>query len=457
MNEEKISIEGAKASTTGSWYPCSAYIFGDFQIYDTSTFRWRVFKPILPPPVCIRTMHRRQRTVPRSTPRTAATRSPPSAIVAEKAGTGGRYAPKFEALPRDSTAAQPPLRTGVEAVSPVTAEAALCYGSAPLSVVRWLPDTTSHDAAVAVTGTCDGSVDELSMYEIRVRHCVESKLVSVIPHSGKVTTIVPDSSGLFVGSSDGHVRMLSHDAELHIVAALPARGYRLEQVAAVAPLRGAATMVFGSDGTVLLADTRGGDGVVVTSLGDAIGFRAACAAGDVVVAGAASSYVSVWDCNGNRVQTLHHDVRGTRVASITVDPAQPHFVLGGTDTGELSIWDRRGNVDAPLSRIEIHNGPVWDLHVVDSRPGLLLSCGEDAKVSLLDFFAASGRAAMGAASEAWCDAGEHWRAQLTQSDVRDVSGRFNGLAINSVAAHPVADLYAFASDAASVTFGCLYH
>lgn len=403
-------------------------------------------------------MDRRRRTVPRSALRSGSTAvatprlesSPPVATAVSPVSPvspSSRYAPYFRATGSD-VSALPPIRTGIETISPVTVEPALCFGHAPLSRVRWLPDGTSK--ATAVVGTADGApgADELTFYNVSVLNTVEASLLDTVPHPGKVSDLSAFEGGVLAASTDGHVRLFRPQTPTSVIAELPTLSAgRREPVAAVAALPGGVVLTFGAHGT--LHSPEGG----IQPRADPVGFRAAAALDRATAAAAGlSGDVGIWDARAGRVQTLGG---GNGACCVSADPAQPHFVLAGTLGGELAVWDRR-MADAPVGRVALHDGPVWELAVVASRPGLLLSCGEDSKVWLMDFSAASGRAAMGTAADKWRDKGEHWRAQLTQSDLRDV-GALSTLAVNSVATHPMADLYAFVSDSASVTFGSLYN
>lgn len=389
-----------------------------------------------------------------------------------------RYVPEFDssrtAAAHGDVQALPPIRTGVEAIHPQICKPHVVYAKAPLTCVRWLP--ASGADAVAVVGTGDGACEEDMLYFHSVhmdRGAVVSRPPRELEHPGKVNDIATSrvSGTAFFASSDGGVRCLptehwSHpDASLEPVAELPAYGLRPEAAVGVAPLAGGSVMAFGASGTLIVADPNLGEDVAHIANADAVGFRSAAPVdpdgGFLAAAAGSSGEVTVWDSRGRTrdsacAHALRHPVRGTLPLCVAVDATQPNFVIAGTASGELCIWDRRGVDKFPLSRVAVHDGFVWDVQVVASRPGLLLSCGEDASVWLMDYGNAAKRAPTGTLGDSWLEAGEYWRAQLTQSDLRDVSP-LNMLGINSVCAHPQADLYAYTSDSASVTFGSLYN
>lgn len=423
-------------------------------------------------------MDSHRRTVPRSARRARSAKAVQEGVgdwgiaVTPSGGEHTRYAPSFDMKsPAAASDALPPIRTGVEAISPQCCEPTIMFSTAPLTRVRWLP--IAGREAVAVAGSGDGGpeMDGVSFYVVRTeKRAVEARLARAVRHTGKVNDIaVSRTTGLlYCGSSDGSLRtMLSYswdenDVQLHDVIKFPEKGLKHESIMGVAPLEGRQCFAFGACGSLVAADIEKGRTLFTIDHADSVGFRAGGAVdpdgGFEAVAAGSSGDISVWDCRvggdlSARTAVLKHNGTGVLPLCVAVDATQPNFVLGGTAAGELAIWDRRGGDGYPLSRIALHDGFVWDVRVVTSRPGLLLSCGEDASVWLMDFGAAAARAAI----DGWRETGECWRAQLTQSDLRNVSAQIPAtLGVNSVCAHPSADLYAYTSDSASVTFGSLY-
>lgn len=156
-----------------------------------------------------------------------------------------------------------------------------------------------------------------------------------------------------------------------------------------------------------------------------------------------SGYVSVWDSRDgldSPVQRLRYPQSGSALLCVDVDRAQTHFVFAGTDNGEVVCWDRRKE-NFPVSRTAPHEGQVWDVRVMNVRPGVLLSCGEDASVLAWDF-----------ASAAYRGVGidEYWTAEVTAGEIHQLAvGRTLG--VNSVDVHPRGDLVAYVSDSSTIT------
>jgi WD40 repeat protein len=343
--------------------------------------------------------------------------------------------------------------------------------------VRWL-HVGGRDAVAAV-GSGDGGpgADTVTLYGVRTDAAaggLQSRVIRKIAHSGKVSDLSTSAgfAALFAASSDGHVRALvdaDADEMLRDVAKMPkGAGGGRESASGVSPLAERKIAAVGANGTLVVADVDLSTIVSSVQGGDAVGFRA-CAAvdpqgGHEVVTAGASGVVCVWDVRvatrtKSAAQTLRHpDCAGGAPLCVTVDASQPQFVVAGTAGGELGIWDRRGGDGFPLSRTTVHDGFVWDARVVaSSRPGLLVSCGEDARVWLMDFAAAAGRGATGGAAAGWRQTGEFWRAELGECDVRSLSAAAGAtLGVNSVDAHPHADLFAYTTDSAAVTFGRLW-
>jgi len=107
-------------------------------------------------------------------------------------------------------------------------------------------------------------------------------------------------------------------------------------------------------------------------------------------------------------------------------------------------WDRRKE-EFPVSSTAPHNGQVWDVRVVNSRPGMLLSCGEDGSVLSWDFLQAAQR---GVGAE------EYWTAEMTAAELKQLAlGKTLG--VNAVDVHEKGDLVAYATDSSTLCFTSL--
>eukprot|EP00177_Eucheuma_denticulatum_P001614 GFKZ01002892.1.p1 GENE.GFKZ01002892.1~~GFKZ01002892.1.p1 ORF type:complete len:401 (+),score=55.73 GFKZ01002892.1:116-1318(+) len=395
-----------------------------------------------------------QRTIPRSANRSRRTagssRHTPPWTPSSTAGTE-RYAPLFQT--KREAQQLPQLRTGMEVVSPGCRNHAVAYGYAPLTAVRWLPVHGRVALAAVGSGCGIGGEDFVSIYGISVEQgMIVDELWREIRHEGRVSKMGTGDGVLYVGGGDGGVRVLKmedwKEGELREVGKLPKRA-RGEGIGGLAGL-GRRVCAFGEHGSIGVVDVEVGL-VEVWGMCDAGGFVDGGAVdpegGNLIVGAGRSGEVGVWDLREGRevVQRLEHveDVP----SCVTVDAAQGNFVIGGTRGGEVCVWDRRRG-ELPLNRALIHDGVVWEVGVVaSSKPGLLLSAGEDGRVWLMDYKAAGCRGGG--------DGGDFWTATMTQSDLRDV-GVGGGVGVNGVDAHWTADLFAFTSDSGSVCFGTLY-
>jgi WD40 repeat protein len=349
------------------------------------------------------------------------------------------------------------------------------FGSAPFSCVRWLK--IGGREAVAAVGTSDGGpgADSVVLHAVRIDgKVINTRVARRMEHQGKVTDISTSSGDgmVYVASSDGSISCLpsiawDDDVQLQNITSLPQTAAGREPAVGIAPLESNRIAGAGGHGTLVMIDVERRTAIHVIPAADAAGIRAIAPVdpegGHEVVSAGASGVCSIWDARtAHRGQVpnlrLRHPNPTVWPLSVTIDAAQPHFVLAGTSEGELVIWDRRAGEGFPLSRATLHDGFVWDVRVVaSSRPGLLLSCGEDARVWHMDFAAAASRGGVTGSAATWRDTGEFWRAELTENDVRNVAASAGAtLGVNSVDAHPHADLFAYASDSAAVTFGSLY-
>lgn len=339
----------------------------------------------------------------------------------------------------------------------------LAFRSAPQTCVRWL--RTGGREAIAMVGSGDGQVDEISFYGVwtdgdGLHHAVRREL----PHTGKVTALDAGSDGLLaIGSSRGNVQVLraedwaeSWPTDVGDIARI--RG-REESVVGVVAL-GDRVCVAGEHGSICMMTVEAGKGMGECAAWgeqfDGVGLYALSVvnegAGQVVGAGGCG--VTVWDVrNGSvrsRVQHPAHQV----ATAVTADLAQPHIIIAGFRNGEVCVWDQRAGDNAdPVSRAAVHDGPVWDVRVVTcSRAGRLMTCGEDGRVLLLDYALAAARDA----TESWSGNGEFWRAAIRTGDVRSLIGNSRlALGVNGIDAHWSAELFAYVSDSAQVGFGAL--
>lgn len=434
-------------------------------------------------------MTTRRRTIPRS-----ALRASPLSATPPTSGAGlsqqhpATSAPRFSSfspVPKFSPEA-PAAHFGanLSTALPASSLRAPCtvFEEAPLSCVRWLGGGGGD--ALAAVGGASGDGDSVSLYSVGMgggEDTVSARLEISMPCAGKIMGMAGGVGGGAVGGlgvacGDGGVMVLGGSVEdgLHEICAMPkADDGSREPAADICVVSDDRLCVVGGNGSLLVADASGAGVVDVIPRADGIGFRAVAAAdpegGDVVVAAGASGVCGIWDWRVGRrdkraAGELRHPERGVSTTSICIDSAQPQYVLGGQSNGEVVVWDRRYAGDAavggekaailPLTRLALHTGCVWGLGVVrNARPGLLLSCGEDGLVWLMDFGAAAARSA----AVAWSEGGDFWRAQVARGDLRNVAaGVGTMLGINSIDAHSQADLFAYTSDSASVTFGSLY-
>lgn len=345
---------------------------------------------------------------------------------------------------------------------------------APLGTVRWMQ--SDHEALLAV-GSADGTPksDFLAICAAQItREGMQTCLRHKIVHSGKVTDLSPSSDAvcLATSSTDGLIRGLrendmhrSSSVGLFDIAGFPHSGLRREAAKGVCRLISPSIVGVGASGTIVVADVERCVATDSIARGDAVGFHACCAidpdGGNEILTAGASGVTGVWDFRAagrarSPCQFLRHPNPAASSFGVTADSSQSHFVMAGTSVGEIVVWDRR-NDEYPINRIKLHDGIVWDARVLTSaRPGMILTCGEDAKVWLVDFAAAASRGLIGGPVSTWHTSGEHWRAEVTEADVVNIAASAGTtLGVNSVDAHPESDLFAYVSDSASLIVGTL--
>ncbi|PXF47855.1 Nucleoporin Nup43 [Gracilariopsis chorda] len=396
-------------------------------------------------------MHGMRRTIPRSA-RRAPVKSEPAPASSKTFSTTepNRYVPDFNAKANE-TASEMPLVAKHPQPQMITPPL-ITVTSAAQNCIRWLPNVSED--AVGVIGSGDGENDFLTFYSVTAKEELDYKSIVEVAHEGKVNKIsVTDEGQVYTASSTGSVYTISgldpHKKTLHKICDIEKFG-KPESVSSVAS-SAIGLVAAGVHGSLMIIDNNTGQ---VSSLQfDEVGFRDLISVDErgteIVTAGCD---IAVWDVrSGDRTDLIHP---GKCVATcVGIDPGQPHFVMGGMRNGELAIWDRRSD-SLPFNRIGLHSGPIWDLGVVSSsRAGMLLSCGEDGNVNLVDFTKAGDRGGFGSIEQAFCDQGEFWRAGLSLADITSVTRE--ALAVNSVNSHRSAALFAYATDGGVLGFGNL--
>ncbi|KAI0564842.1 WD40/YVTN repeat-like containing protein [Gracilaria domingensis] len=391
-----------------------------------------------------------RRTIPRSA-RRAPMKVEPKQSPSSLASPGSRYVPDFNPEAREPSLTLPLLtKHTVQALS--TRPPAVSFTAATQTCVRWLPNEAEH--AIALAGSGDGEQDTLTFYGVTARQEVAYEKVQELPHKGKVNKIcVTDEGQIFTASSAGSIYTLSgadpSKAVTRKVYDMEKLG-KMESIASVA-YSSVGLIAAGVQGSLMIVDISTGKASGLQF--DEVGFRDLISVDErgteIITAGCD---VAVWDVrSGDRTDLTHP---GKSIATcVCTDPGQPQFVMGGMRNGELVIWDRRSD-SIPLNRIGLHSGPIWDLGVVSSsRAGLLLACGEDGHVRMVDFACAGDRGGFGSMERTYCDQGEFWRARVSPQDISNLARET--MAVNSVDAHRSAALFAYATDAGVVGFGSL--
>lgn len=339
------------------------------------------------------------------------------------------------------------------------------FCAATQMAVRWVGHPGRD--AIAVAGSSDGIVDQLSVFAVRTdtSGSLTKELRRTILHNGRVAALASSGSdGLLVSASvHGTVSVLTdvEHSELEIISS-PKNDTFSRDGAVDLCLLDSQVCVAGERGSLYLIplDEQGRSSQISNPEQTSDSTLRAISAVDVatpLVAAAGANGVTIWDFRDRQETTRLISRANQCISAVTTDISQPHFVLGGSINGVVYTWDRRmssGSRCPPLTYAHIHQGPVWDISIANAgRPGRVLTCGEDGSICLADFGAANLRNT----ENGWNYSGNFWSNDVDDIDISRVYGdKYNGLGINSVDAHFSAELFAFASDSAIVGFGKLY-
>ncbi|KAK1862025.1 hypothetical protein I4F81_004601 [Pyropia yezoensis] len=371
--------------------------------------------------------------------------------------------------------------------------------ASPLSRVRWLPPGAAFGgpatpAAVLAVGTASGDAggDFVALYAATAVDGVASVeplggggSEGGVPHPGRVAGLVPaaDGAGVHVASAAGSLATLWQEDDGGLRLEPTGRLPGAEAAVGVAVLSGGGVALAGAHGTVGLFDPAGGGGgrggggrggggdpVAAVRHVDPVGATAAAAAGPqlVAVAGVAGG-VALVDSRAPGVTGRLGGVGGGLITCLVGDVAAPAYLLGGTEAGELVVWDRRyaappsagvaggagaagdGGRGEPLARTRLHAGPLWEVAL--SAGGTALTAGEDGLVYAVDFAAASRAGVLGGGGTGGgggrmgargARGGGVWEAPLSSRHVRLLAG--GRLGVNSVDVHGGSGLVAWCGD-----------
>ena len=418
-----------------------------------------------------------RRSIPRSVRRTPAVKQEST----PKLGAGlfdkeeispARYVPEFSRRGRQSfndnvlSVPSQETPTKIEPTEIEKSNSVVEFSGLPLTSIRWLPGGGRSAIAAVGTGHGEGE-DYISFYSVsKDMGLLRTRLAHELNHKGKVMKLAVSERDemVYSASSDGGIRGVrvndieeeDLNFELMDIAHTSKVCQSSERMTSIAAIHRTA-IATGDEGSILVVDIESGSTDVISQADDA-GFRdVACAdesGKEILTAGGCK--VSVWDIRARTDLELQYDT-GDIPLCVAVDPGQPHFVMAGFRNGGILLWDQRGTDKNPMNEAVIHNGPVWDLGVVSgNKAGLLLSCGEDANVWLLDFASAASRLSVENVAQPWYNQGEFWRATLSGNDVSNMTRVPGHLGINSVHAHTSADLFAYTTDSGSIAFSCLF-
>lgn len=370
--------------------------------------------------------------------------------------------------------------------------------ASPLSRVRWLPPGAAFGgpatpAAVLAVGMASGDAggDTVALYAATAIDGVASVEPLAgggsegrVAHPGRVAGLAPaaDGAGVHVASAAGSLATLWQEDDGGLRLEPAGRLPGTEAAVGVAVLSGGGVALAGAHGTVGLFDPArggggggvggggGGDPVATIRHVDPVGATAAAAAGPqlAAVAGVAGG-IALVDSRAPVVTGRLGGVSGGLVTCLVGDVAAPAYLLGGTEAGELVVWDRRyaasssagvtggagdaggGGRGEPLARTRLHAGPLWEVAL--SAGGTAFTAGEDGLVYAVDFAAASRSGVLGGSGTAGAGGraraggargGGVWEAPVSSRHVRLLAG--GRLGVNSVDVHGGSGLVAWCGD-----------
>lgn len=278
------------------------------------------------------------------------------------------------------------------------------FVSQKISKIRWRPSGTPslQQSSVFATGSWDDEKRQLSVWSVGQNKFeddiyaldmensavdMEPRLLASVKHSGDVTDLKYFNQELIVSSSStGSVKLFRHNQNTQTIECLREWDKVHSYDAGPCPCtcitsREDLLVTGGEDGRICVLNIENkqirkliekADSCTVNSL---IFLRQ-----NEILTTNSTGQLKLFDLRHNpnheTPQTL--SLSGEHIALMCVDkhPSQQHIVATGTVEGTLCLWDLRQQ-QTPVTLLEAHSGPMWEVKFHPNYPNHLFTCSED--------------------------------------------------------------------------------
>lgn len=274
------------------------------------------------------------------------------------------------------------------------------FVSRKISKIKWQPSQkqTLECSDTFVTGSWDDEKNKICLWHLGMQEsmerdemddALEPALKCEADHNGDVTGLEYVGSDVIVASSStGSVSLYKHHTSSQTMGiqykwqCLHSHGNHLCPCTCLA-VRDKTIVTAGEDGkmVVLSAEQKSPQRIIENADSSTINGLVFLRHTEVISVNS-SGQLKTYDLRSSSdapAQTLSVSGELTSLHSVDRHPGQPHIVATGSGDGVLGIWDLRQE-KSPVSLLEAHNGPVWEVKFHKTNSDHLFTCSEDGAV-----------------------------------------------------------------------------
>ncbi|CAG4950574.1 unnamed protein product [Parnassius apollo] len=261
------------------------------------------------------------------------------------------------------------------------------FVSQKINKIRWIPEDYVETKCF-FTGSWDDEANSIKVWNferINEDEDVEyPKQLSEYKVDGDITEIkFTDKNTIAASTSDGNVRLLeisSYNRQTplrEIFSWKKLHNFGGEQCSCTSldTMEGDVATI-GEDGNVNILSSRTGDISRTITGADSCSLHSICfLKHNEVITGNLRGHMKIWDLRSpNNKPAASFLLAGDELAATCIihHPTQPHYILAGSESGSLAVWDLRIN-SFPASLLKAHAAGVTEMQFHPENPNKLLT------------------------------------------------------------------------------------
>ncbi|XP_068626752.1 nucleoporin Nup43 [Battus philenor] len=262
------------------------------------------------------------------------------------------------------------------------------YVSQKINKVRWIPEDYG-ECKYFFTGSWDDEQNSIKVWTFdyinEEREVQYPRELSQFNVDGNVTEIkFIDKTHIAASTSEGSVRILqisSYDRhtplrQIYSWNKLHNYGDMLCSCTSLDTMEGDIATA-GEDGTVKVLSSRRGEVIRSINGADSCSIHSICyIKHNEIITGNVRGHMKIWDLRSpDNKPAASFLFAGDELATTCIikHPTQPHFILAGSESGALAVWDLR--IDTfPASLLKAHASCVTEMQFHPENPKKLITC-----------------------------------------------------------------------------------